>query len=97
MKHTVFGFFTAPLVRVSALLVLSMAAGLSPARASDWQHYGGDEGGSHYSALTQINRDNVGELQQVWQYRTGDIERHPEYRATTALNVTPIITPKAAG
>jgi len=63
----------------------------------DWQHYGGGPGGSHYSSLTQINRGNVGTLQLAWSYRTGDIERHPEHRPLAALNVTPILVPKAAG
>lgn len=97
MRNALFKFVRSPIPGVTALLMLCMAAVLTPAQASDWQHYGGDEGGTHYSTLSQITRDNVGDLQQVWQYRTGDIERHPEYRTTTALNVTPILTPKAAG
>ena len=74
------------------LLLATFSAG-----ASDWQHYGGDAGGSHYSSLTQINRDNVGELQSAWTYQTGDIERHPDRRAMSALNVTPILLPESAG
>ena len=78
-------------------LGLAMLLATCTAGASDWQHYGGDAGGSHYSSLTQINRDNVGELQSAWTYRTGDIERHPERRAMSALNVTPILLPESAG
>ncbi len=63
---------------------------------SDWLHYGGDPGGSHFSRLTQIDRLNVDELQLAWSYRTGDIERHPELRAGAALNVTPILLPAEA-
>lgn len=29
-------------------------------------------GGTHYSALTQINRKNVARLQQIWQFDSGD-------------------------
>ncbi|MDJ0928377.1 MAG: pyrroloquinoline quinone-dependent dehydrogenase [Gammaproteobacteria bacterium] len=67
------------------------------AQASGWQYFGGDAGGSHYSPLAQINRDNVGELQLAWSYRTGEIERYPERRAMIALNVTPIVLPESAG
>jgi quinoprotein glucose dehydrogenase len=75
-------------------------AGLGAASAGnrdDWQHYGGDAGGSHYSSLALINRDNVGSLALAWSYRTGDSERHPGHRPLAALNVTPILLPEAAG
>ncbi|GAA5007995.1 glucose/quinate/shikimate family membrane-bound PQQ-dependent dehydrogenase [Acinetobacter puyangensis] len=38
----------------------------------NWAHYGNDEGGSRFSALDQINRDNVKNLKEVWRFRTGD-------------------------
>ena len=38
----------------------------------EWQHYLGDKAASHYSPLTQINRDNVGRLQEAWRYDSGD-------------------------
>jgi hypothetical protein len=37
-----------------------------------WRNYGGSPDGSQYSALRQINRSNVKELQVAWTYRTGD-------------------------
>ncbi len=40
---------------------------------TEWHHYGQDPGGARYSALDQINRDNVGTLERAWTYRTGDI------------------------
>ncbi|MEO8444452.1 MAG: pyrroloquinoline quinone-dependent dehydrogenase [Gammaproteobacteria bacterium] len=79
--------------------VASLLAGMQ-APAGDgggWDYYGGSPGGSHYSSLTQINRDNVGSLALAWSYRTGDTERHPEHRQLAALNVTPILLPPAAG
>ncbi len=80
---------------VALLLVPAQFA--SAGDRDDWQHYGGGPGGSHYSSLTQINRGNVGGLQLAWTYRTGDLERHPDRRPLAALNVTPILVPKAAG
>jgi quinoprotein glucose dehydrogenase len=41
---------------------------------SEWHYYGGDEGGSRYSTLNQINRENVGNLRRVWTYHTGELE-----------------------
>jgi quinoprotein glucose dehydrogenase len=37
-----------------------------------WSSYGGDPGGSRYSPLGQITRENLGRLQVAWTYRTGD-------------------------
>jgi quinoprotein glucose dehydrogenase len=40
--------------------------------ATPWIAYGADPGGSRYSGLTQINRDNVRRLEVAWTVRTGD-------------------------
>ncbi len=39
-----------------------------------WRVYGGDAGSSQYSALDQINRANVAQLEVAWVYHTGDAE-----------------------
>ena len=91
---------TAELIRLAgtALLLFGISRGVAAADdAAGWQHYGGDGGGSHYSSLAQINRDNVHKLKLAWSYRTGDIERYPERRALAALNMTPILLPEPAG
>lgn len=51
----------------------------------DWQHFGSDLGGSQYSALNQIDRSNVSELEPAWTHRSGDYED-----GVTSLQVTPI-------
>ncbi|MBA5872398.1 MAG: PQQ-binding-like beta-propeller repeat protein, partial [Nitrospira sp. CR2.1] len=38
----------------------------------DWPVYLGDKATSHYSALTQITKQNVTQLRQVWRHETGD-------------------------
>lgn len=48
-----------------------------PSTESFWPHYGGDAGGTRYSALDQINRENVADLEIAWTYRTGDFEGSP--------------------
>ena len=91
---------TARLIRLAGAATLLFAVALiatATANAEGWQHYGGDGGGSHYSSLAQINRDNVHDLKLAWSYRTGDIERYPDRRAMAALNVTPILLPESAG
>jgi quinoprotein glucose dehydrogenase len=37
-----------------------------------WAFYGNDEGGSRYSPATQVDPNNVGRLQPVWVFRTGE-------------------------
>ncbi|MCZ6713911.1 MAG: hypothetical protein O7B29_08220, partial [Deltaproteobacteria bacterium] len=39
-----------------------------------WPEYGAAKGGGHYSPLTQIHKDNVGELEIAWVYHTGDYD-----------------------
>lgn len=39
--------------------------------AGDWRHFGGTTEGRHFSALAQVNRDNVGQLEQVWSIPLG--------------------------
>lgn len=40
-----------------------------------WEVYGGDHGSSQYSALGQINRDNVDQLEVAWTHHTGDADK----------------------
>lgn len=88
----------APATPVGAVLAsLLLALPATPAPAADWTHYGGDEGGSHYSGLDQINRDNVGGLKLAWTYQTGEIARHPDRKAFASFHVTPLLLPEAAG
>lgn len=45
---------------------------------ADWPVYGGNLAATRYSPLGQINRDNVGDLEPVWEYRTGDMPEGDE-------------------
>ena len=57
-------------------LVIALAAAAPeaqpPSRAGEWAHYGGDPGGLKYSALTEINRENVSTLEVAWEWKTGE-------------------------
>ena len=59
--------------------------------AADWPAYGRDPGGSHYSPVNQINRDNVRDLKAAWTYRTGDLEPKGRTYAKAAFEATPIV------
>ena len=54
------------------------AAGAAAAEAAvdltnvDWSVYLGDEGRGHFSPLTQVNRENVDQLELAWSYNSGE-------------------------
>src|SRR5690348_9812224 len=41
----------------------------------EWRFYGGDAGGTRFSALKQINLANVGRLKRAWTYHIGEVDR----------------------
>ena len=62
------------------------------ADAEDWAYYGQDPGGARFSALDQINRANVAQLERAWTYRTGDIaEGTAHYTECTPLMVDGVL------
>jgi quinoprotein glucose dehydrogenase len=63
----------------------------SKAEGLDWPAYGRDVGGSHYSPLSQINRDNVKQLRAVWTYRTGHVAEGDRAAETIQFEATPIM------
>ena len=58
---------------------------------SDWPHYGKDPGGSRYSPLAQIDRNNVKQLQLAWTYRTGWTQQDTQLIRKAAFEATPIL------
>jgi quinoprotein glucose dehydrogenase len=83
--------------RASATLVLLIACATNAA-ASDWLAHGGDRGGSRYSPLTQITRQNVQDLELAWSYRTGDgAGPMTSMSGSYGLQGTPILLPEEAG
>ncbi len=81
----------------SVILLLGACLVTLSGAAQDWPYYRGDQGGSGFSALEQINTDNVGELEVAWQYRSGEAETFAEQLPRSALETTPILLPEAAG
>lgn len=73
------------------LLIAAGAFAAEPLKEVDWPFFGGDQAGSKYSALTQINRDNVGKLKVAWQWHTGE-SALAEYKTTPGVfEVTPLM------
>ncbi|RMG57475.1 MAG: pyrroloquinoline quinone-dependent dehydrogenase, partial [Bacteroidetes bacterium] len=62
------------LIPVWLLACTPSAPEAPPPDYTGWTAYHGDKQGTHYSALDQINRDNVHQLEVAWTYRTGDSE-----------------------
>jgi quinoprotein glucose dehydrogenase len=62
------------------------------AAQNEWPVYGGDPGGSKYSTLRQINRENVSQLRVAWTFSTGDpITPLPGRDKNPAFEATPIV------
>src|SRR5690349_8570368 len=53
-------------------LVASLLWAEGPRKPNEWPVYGGDAGGLKYSALTTIDRSNVGRLTVAWTWKTGE-------------------------
>ncbi|MCE2541503.1 MAG: PQQ-binding-like beta-propeller repeat protein, partial [Acidobacteria bacterium] len=79
----------------AGILVSVLALGLAaPADAQtvEWPSYAADQAGTKYSALDQINAENVGDVEIVWRQpvipdaiRDGDTTRGPVGSQTTPL------------
>ena len=60
-----------------------------------WHRSHGDNGGRRYSALSQINRENVAKLQQAWIYHSGDGSNNLQCNPIVVSNL--MIAPTAGG
>jgi len=50
---------------------------------TDWDTYLGNPGRTHYSELTQITRENVGQLELAWKYDSGELREGSSSMYTT--------------
>ena len=55
-----------------------------------WPVYGGDPGGTRYSALTSSNTANVADLELAWTYRTGELGQNADDCNDMTFESTPI-------
>jgi quinoprotein glucose dehydrogenase len=57
-----------------------------------WSYYGADAGGSRYSSLDEITRENVASLKRAWVYSSGDLKSKPQSALwDSAGEATPIL------
>jgi quinoprotein glucose dehydrogenase len=65
----------------------------NPAGTTDneWGYYGHDPGGTRYSPLAQINRQNVTQLKVAWVFHTGDISDGTGGKKRSGLETTPLL------
>jgi quinoprotein glucose dehydrogenase len=82
------------LFRIAIRLALAILIHASPSIAaetapgSEWRYYGSDSGGSRYSLLDQINRQNVNQLKAAWILHTGDL---PTGKMNATFECTPVV------
>jgi quinoprotein glucose dehydrogenase len=75
----------------AAAIVTATAVASTQSVPRDWPVYGGDAGGSKFSPLTSITRDNVSRLTRAWEWATGErpLEAHRTFPG--AFQVTPLM------
>ncbi len=72
------------------LIVLFALAVATPVEA--WEHWGGDPGGTHFSALGTITASNINSLVKAWEFRSGDLQRRaPALMARSKSQATPLM------
>jgi len=57
----------------------------------EWLYYGGDPGGTKYSALTDINAGNVQRLQVAWQWKHWETPLEEYKTAPGSFERTPLM------
>src|SRR5262249_30288665 len=58
----------------AGLLIFISCAQKEKKSFDTWSVFGGNKEGTHYSSLTQLDTNNVSELQVAWEYHTGDMD-----------------------
>ncbi|MGA3242173.1 MAG: hypothetical protein ABSG03_38455, partial [Bryobacteraceae bacterium] len=80
-----------PSLAFRALALTSILASGAAAADQDWPTYGGDAGGTRYSPLKQITRENVSKLKVAWTYHTGALQPETNLNRKAAFEATPIL------
>lgn len=62
------------LIAIAYLLATTVPIPAQSTRNADWPGVGNDPGCMRYSALDQINRENVAQLKPAWTYHTGELQ-----------------------
>jgi quinoprotein glucose dehydrogenase len=70
---------------LAATLLGSATPGVAQrgATSGEWRYYHGDTGGTRYSPLDQITRENVKDLQIAWRWSGANFGPSPEFKSET--------------
>ncbi len=87
--HGFSAYFRIICLLFNAVSILFFFSGCSdsPPEYRSWEVYSGDNKGTKYSSLRQIDNQNVGNLTVAWTYKTGDMREAPR----TTIECNPII------
>jgi quinoprotein glucose dehydrogenase len=77
--------------RLAFLCVAATALAADKSADKSWVVYGGDAGGTRYSSVKQVTRENVAGLQSVWTYHTGALKPETGLNEKAAFEATPIL------
>ena len=73
------------------VLALVLSSAPKPSVMREWAFYGGDQAGTKYSTLAQIDRSSVSRLQLAWTWKTGE-QRLEQYKTFPGMfEVTPLM------
>jgi quinoprotein glucose dehydrogenase len=82
----------AAITAILACVCAVMPTAVAQSSGDDWPNYGHDAGGTRYSPLTQINRENVAKLKVAWTFHVGDISGgNGSGKKRSGLETTPIL------
>jgi quinoprotein glucose dehydrogenase len=71
---------------------LPLIASLAAAQSNvEWPAYANDAGGTHYSSLRGITKDNVNKLTVAWTYRTGALQPETRLNKKAAFEAIPLM------
>ncbi|HEY5408135.1 MAG TPA: pyrroloquinoline quinone-dependent dehydrogenase, partial [Ginsengibacter sp.] len=59
---------------VTLVCICLLASCASNDNDNGWTMYGGNSNNNHYSSLSQIDTNNVTQLQVAWTYHAGDVD-----------------------
>ncbi len=82
------------LVSIGAAVTIAIVASQAPQPRTEWRYFGGDKGFTRYSALDQINPDNVRSVRIAWRRPAVNprmIAAFPDTRPNAYLRATPIM------
>ena len=86
VKHTI----NSHLMRISSTLfvIILLGSSLENPTYGDWAAYNGGDDCNHFSALTEINPNNVSQLKLAWEYASGGADT---VKQSTQMQCNPLI------